>query len=399
MFRLEDTTKAAGLFKGSQESMVWSCLDQTMGDIYAENLEAPRGAAACLGDFCFLAGKADEDLLKDLLEGRPEIALFVPPDEEWAALIEKICGSAAKRFSRYSILKEEDVWDPDYLENIVKGLPEGFELKFLDQSIYDYARENSWAKDWVSQFPTYEDFEKKGLGVVIVKDGIPVAAASSYSAYKKGIEVQIDTHLNYRRKGLALICGAKLILECRKRGLYPSWDAHNLKSAALAEKLGYHRGPEYIAYALTGVDTRWPQMYPKDKEPDMDTIGNYIGSPYWGLLIRFIEETYHLAPSIQYSCCSMAPGWNVKYKKGSRALCTIYANQGFITCLVCIGQKEALEAEALLPMADPYVKRLYENTPAGNGTRWLMIDVTSESIEKTVEDLLLVRVKPPKKKI
>ena len=46
----------------------------------------------------------------------------------------------------------------------------------------------------------------------------------------------------------------------------------------------------------------------------------------------------------------------------------------------------------------PYVKRLYENTPVGNGTRWLMIDVTSESIEKTVEELLLVRIKPPENK-
>lgn len=398
MFRLEETQKAAGLFAESQESMVWSCLDRTMGDIYVEDEEEPQGAAACLGDFCFLAGKADVKLLKDVQKERPEISLFVPPNEEWAALIEKTCGAAAKRFTRYAILKEENVWDLDYLENIVRNLPEGFELKLLDEPVYDYAKKNPWAKDWVSQFPTYEDFEKNGLGAVIVKDGIPVAAASSYSAYKKGIEVQIDTHLDYRRRGLALVCGAKLILECQKRGLYPSWDAHNLKSAALAEKLGYHRGREYIAYALTGVDTRWPQIYPKDREPDIETIGAYVGSPYWEALRRFIEETYRLNPSIQYSSCSMAPGWNVKYKKGGRALCTIYANQGFFTCLICIGQKEAAEAKALLPMADPYVKRLYENTSVGNGTKWMMIDVTSESIEKTVEDLLLVRIKPPKNK-
>ena len=67
MFRLEDTQKAAGLFAGNQETMVWSCLDQTMGDIYVENLEVPQGAAACLGDFCFLAGIPKEELISPKL--------------------------------------------------------------------------------------------------------------------------------------------------------------------------------------------------------------------------------------------------------------------------------------------------------------------------------------------
>ena len=54
------------------------------------------------------------------------------------------------------------------------------------------------------------------------------------------------------RKGLAYACGAKLILECIKNGLYPSWDAQNKWSVALAEKLGYHFSHEYIAYEIIG---------------------------------------------------------------------------------------------------------------------------------------------------
>ena len=60
-----------------------------------------------------------------------------------------------------------------------------------------------------------------------------VAGASSYTVYDGGIEIQIDTQLKHRRKGLAAACGAKLILECLERGLYPSWDAHDRRSAAL----------------------------------------------------------------------------------------------------------------------------------------------------------------------
>lgn len=71
-----------------------------------------------------------------------------------------------------------------------------------------------------------------------------------YSSYRGGIEVEIDTREDHRRKGLAYICGAGLILECVSRGLYPSWDAQNLWSVALAEKLGYHFDHAYTAYEI-----------------------------------------------------------------------------------------------------------------------------------------------------
>ena len=78
-----------------------------------------------------------------------------------------------------------------------------------------------------------------------------VAGASSYSRYNDGIEIEIDTKTEHRRKGLASVCGAKLILECLDRDLYPSWDAQNMWSVGLAEKLGYHYSHTYTAYEIT----------------------------------------------------------------------------------------------------------------------------------------------------
>ncbi|MDE7014441.1 MAG: GNAT family N-acetyltransferase, partial [Kineothrix sp.] len=90
------------------------------------------------------------------------------------------------------------------------------------------------------------------LGVLVKKDGRPVAGASSYTTYRGGIEVEIDTKEEYRRKGLASVCGARLILECLARNIYPSWDAQNKWSVALAEKLGYHFSHTYDAYEIYG---------------------------------------------------------------------------------------------------------------------------------------------------
>ncbi|MCR5097745.1 MAG: GNAT family N-acetyltransferase [Lachnospiraceae bacterium] len=48
-------------------------------------------------------------------------------------------------------------------------------------------------------------------------------------------------------------CGndcAALILRCIDEGLYPSWDAMNMNSVHLAEKLGYEFDHEYTVYEM-----------------------------------------------------------------------------------------------------------------------------------------------------
>ena len=41
---------------------------------------------------------------------------------------------------------------------------------------------------------------------------------------------------------------------CLKEGLYPSWDAQNMNSVRLAEKLGYELDYEYAAYEVAGEE-------------------------------------------------------------------------------------------------------------------------------------------------
>lgn len=53
-----------------------------------------------------------------------------------------------------------------------------------------------------------------------------------------------------KRKHLATVACSVLILNCLEEGLYPSWDAQNMNSVQLAEKLGYEYDHEYIAYEV-----------------------------------------------------------------------------------------------------------------------------------------------------
>lgn len=252
---------AEEIFAGWQETMIWSCLQKVMGEIYAEQGQRPEAAMALLGDFCFVAGKPSESLVRCRPEEcRQEFVIMVPQNELWEEMIERCYREKAKKVTRYAFRKDPDVFREEKLRKITEALPSEYSIRLLDEEIYRWCREGQqmkereWCRDWVSQYPDYETYEKYGLGVVVLKDGEPVAGASSYSSYQGGIEIEIDTRPDYRRRGLARICGAKLILECRKRGLYPSWDAQNPWSKELAGQLGYQYDHSYTAYEIWGWD-------------------------------------------------------------------------------------------------------------------------------------------------
>ncbi|WRS28436.1 DUF3788 domain-containing protein [Oscillospiraceae bacterium MB08-C2-2] len=141
---------------------------------------------------------------------------------------------------------------------------------------------------------------------------------------------------------------------------------------------------------------KWTEQFAKDSQPTPEQIGDYIASSSWEELRDHLEITYNVEPKIDYSICSGAPGWNVKYRKSSRALCTLYPAEGYFTCLVSIGSKEAMEAELLLGNCTEYVRELYWSCKPFNGSRWLMIDVTSPEILEDVKALISLRVKGKK---
>lgn len=256
----EKLEKAAPLFAGMQDTSITSCLQGIMGAVYADDTGMPESAMAILGDFCFFAGKPKEELVAYKPAWREsDFIIMVPGDSAWAALIEAHYGARAKKVTRYAIKKEPDVFDRERLREIVAALPGEYTLKLIDEELYDRCLKEEWSRDFVAQYSDYAAFKKGGLGVIALKDGEMAAGASSYSSFQAteqfcngGIEVEIVTKEEHRRKGLALVCGAKLVLECVERGLYPSWDARIPGSVALAEKLGYHFDYAYDAYDICG---------------------------------------------------------------------------------------------------------------------------------------------------
>ena len=242
---MEGKESIASFFHGWNETMIWSCLQGEMGAAIPDQEQAPTAARLEIGDFCFFAGVPNLDLVRTC-----KAAILVPRDAEWGRLIEAVWGDGVEKGLRYAIKKEPNVFHVGRLTELAASLESDYELRLMDESLYTQALGESWSRDLCSQFTDAADYIRRGVGVAVLHQGRLAAGASSYTVYQGGIEIEIDTKPAHRQKGLATACGAQLILECLQRGLYPSWDAHDLRSVSLAQKLGYHLEGSYVVYTM-----------------------------------------------------------------------------------------------------------------------------------------------------
>lgn len=246
IYELADTAKVSKLFDGWEETLIYSCLQKTMGKVYVTDPESPVSAMAFIGVFAFYAGEPDRELILEKPDG---FVIMTPQNEKWAVCIEE-CFPEARKGIRYAI-KKNTRFDVPYLQSLADRLPEGYEIKEIDGELYDQCLLDPTTADFVSSFDSKEHFLKMGRGVVILKSGKIVSGSSSYTRYNEGIEIEVDTVSEERQKGLACAACAALILRCLEEGLYPSWDAQNLMSVHLAEKLGYELDHEYVVYEVS----------------------------------------------------------------------------------------------------------------------------------------------------
>ena len=126
--------------------------------------------------------------------------------------------------------------------------------------------------------------------------------------------------------------------------------------------------------------------------PTLDEIGTYIQNPVFQKFCSEIKDAYKCTEKIEYGCCSMEPGWNVKIKKSGKSLCTLYPRESYFTAMIVVGRKEKESVEEILPECTSRLQEIYEETKEGNGQRWLMIDL--EDHDSMYHDVLrLIKIR------
>ncbi|MDE6890397.1 MAG: DUF3788 domain-containing protein [Lachnospiraceae bacterium] len=130
----------------------------------------------------------------------------------------------------------------------------------------------------------------------------------------------------------------------------------------------------------------------RDYCPLLNEIEAYVKNPLFSQFCSEIKEKYKISEKIEYSSCSWEKGWNVKFKKSGKTLCTIYPREQYFTVLVVVGQKEKARVESLLPDCCAELREIYRKTTEGNGQKWLMIDLEDDgAIFRDVLRLIEIR--------
>lgn len=120
--------------------------------------------------------------------------------------------------------------------------------------------------------------------------------------------------------------------------------------------------------------------------PTIDEISAYIKNPLFDDFYTEIVKCYKVQPKIEFSKCSWEYGWNIKFKKSGKNLCTVYPRENYFTVLIVLGVKEKLAVEAIFSTLSPTIQEIYHQTKEGNGQRWLMINL--EDKDKLYRDVL-----------
>lgn len=238
-----------------EEVTLYACLEGHMGRVWVDDRKAPSCSVILSGDFYFILGKynkKEENSIVGILSDRRVYAIILDA-MEWKLLLDRLQRDFPESyisFTRYSLDGNKKWFDKEKLKSNVKAIEPEFHLVRIDERIYEITQKEEWTLDFCSNYLSLEEFMEHGIGYVVMIGDEIIAGASSYGYCEGRLEITIETKEAYRRKGLALACASALILDSLDRDIYPRWDAANMNSVALAEKLGYRFKQEYIVYRI-----------------------------------------------------------------------------------------------------------------------------------------------------
>jgi RimJ/RimL family protein N-acetyltransferase len=224
---------------------VAAVIEGGMGRVFTDAQEEPSVALAVL-DFHFLAGDPFHPNALLLFELLQPGDVVIAPTPAWQHLVAAIYPSADVH--RREAFQAEQ-FDTDQLRQFCQALPVGFELRQVRlEEVMQFATDLDPAL--IYNFRSHEEFITRGIGLGILHQGTFVSGASSAAVGGGKLEIEIQTHRQFRRRGLARAVAAALILYCLEHGIEACWDAANEPSGALARQLGFRSTGKYEAYKL-----------------------------------------------------------------------------------------------------------------------------------------------------
>lgn len=130
------------------------------------------------------------------------------------------------------------------LHPLMDALPVDCTIERLDHALFPLIQDYTFYSE---MFGSPTRALANGFGYALLRDGVVVCEAFAGASSQGVIEIGVNTHADYRRRGYAALTCAHVIAEAERRGWRTYWNcaAQNAASVALAHKLGYGPMQQY----------------------------------------------------------------------------------------------------------------------------------------------------------
>ena len=222
-------------------------IEGQMGQAFVDDLQEPTVFKIQVGPFFYFAGDATGPGGRAMLENIVPYTLFMPSLPGWIEAGKTMYGGRLVGLDRCSFSSGHI--SAEHLDHLCQISAFRKDVRQMDLPF----TAQLWGQDHfvdLSDFDSAEDFVQRGIGFYSEKHGTVVGAAYSSLVCSRGIEVSVFVLEDYRRQGIATILASRLLKWCIENNAQANWDAANLESCKLAEKLGYIQTGEYQAHYL-----------------------------------------------------------------------------------------------------------------------------------------------------
>lgn len=237
------------LFKQNQYDTVVmkSILEGHSGHAYSDSKTKPTVSRLESGAYTILGGNPNSAAAIELVRQAP-INVVTPENKVWEELIYdefkgRISYQPFHKFLPHSLSK-------DHLLQLAINIDDDYEILRIDKELANQLPIDINNNYFFEHFCSIDDFLTRGIGFCVKYNNRIISAVTSMAASNKMINIEIETHSEFRNKNVGTAVSAKLLIYCLENHIEAQWLAANEISEKLALKLGYIKDEFYKTFLI-----------------------------------------------------------------------------------------------------------------------------------------------------
>jgi hypothetical protein len=139
------------------------------------------------------------------------------------------------------------------------------------------------------------------------------------------------------------------------------------------------------------------RLLDRDHKPGKEDIYQAIGDDAkkaWDSIQEFLAKYYKIEPETVFY--GKNHGWNMRYRKSGRTLCSLFPEKGSFSVLIVFGKKEVEKATGILNEFSANIQDIILNTEQLHDGRWLSIRVYKKEENEDIKKLIKIKKRPEK---